>query len=97
MQPDGVLSNGNKELTKELTDIRMWNDGTKDQYLDLLDYWTQKVEKIKNRKLMRHGVNECDCVTQVSKLNFSISLIITHSFVLKSIKLYFNFRGILTN
>lgn len=75
MKPEGVLGNSNLEITKKLTDLRKWNDGTQNQYLELLAYWTAEVEKIKSKKLMEkfedERVNDCDCVTaRVSNTDF---------------------------
>lgn len=64
MKPDGLLANTtNSEVKKELTETRMWHYGSKDQYQDLLDYWIQKVEKIKKRKLMEQH-KDCDCAAK---------------------------------
>lgn len=77
MKPDGVLGKDNAEMAKKLAKLRMWHDGTQNQYLESLAYWSEEVEKMKNRKLMgkfedEHG-NDCDCdMTRVSGGNFSV-------------------------
>lgn len=75
MKPEGVLANINLEITKKLADIRKWEDGTQNQYLELLAHWNAEVEKIKSKKLMEkfedERLNDCDCVTaRVSNTDF---------------------------
>lgn len=51
--PGGVLQNIDSRRTKELSDLRQWNDGTKEQYEHLLAHWTKEVQKLKNKNLIK--------------------------------------------
>lgn len=78
MKPGELLGNVNAAMRKELNKTRMWDNGTKDQYIDLLDYWTQKVAKIKRRNLIEKfdgkHMSGCDCLpTNVRHLFFKFS------------------------
>lgn len=71
-----MLEDCSADIKKEISDTLAWDFGTRDQYVDLLHYWTQKVEKLSRRKVVRERDDDdmdfvsVDITTRVSYLNF---------------------------
>lgn len=48
-KPDGILMNLDPHRTKQLTDLRLWDDGTKEEYENELAAWTAYSINAKNQ------------------------------------------------
>lgn len=78
-QPGGVLGNIDPERTKELTDLRNWNNGTKYEYITLLAYWKKEVEQIKKRNDELERVDDSYIPVDVFDYTLQVSMIILRS------------------